>query len=223
MIPKPMTRFVEAPTLSLRQGRSLQRTFVLATVARLVLVPVIVIGFIKEPLVGSAAIAVFAVADLIDGIVARRLGADDHVRRAADSAIDRVAINAGLIAACIAGALPPVLLAAFLLRDLICGAFAAWLLQSYGVVIKGDIFYRLLTGSFAAWALAAPLIDGPSRTIGAGAVLALSLAVAVDQLLSSRHIRHSQAGAYRGLVTANALRAARRVNLPRTMLSGPGQ
>lgn len=150
------------------------------TVGRLLLVPIMISTFMVKPAITTLVLLVFMFADLADGVVARHLGADDRFRRAADSIVDRVAIDSCLVAACVNGVLPWPVLAGVLARDLWCGAVCAHLLRARGVVIKGDLPYKALAASFGVWALLAPFVAATFRNDMAGAILAFAVVVAID-------------------------------------------
>lgn len=151
-----------------------------ATIARLTLVPVMMISFMTDALITTVALGAFMVMDLLDGVVARRLNVDDARRRAVDSVVDHLAIDLCLVAATLHGAMPLPILVGFLLRDAYCGALCLVLLRSKGAVVKVDFPYRLPSYLICAWALAAPFLPVGSREAFALAILMLCACMAVD-------------------------------------------
>lgn len=157
------------------------------TIARLALVPVIIMSFLTAPAVTTTALVLFVVADVYDGVLARRSNRDGVRRRAIDSTVDRVAIDACLVAAYFAGALPLLLLVAFLARDVYCAGVCARMVTTRHVAIRADWLYRGLNLSIAGWAIAAPFI--PIARIELSAVLlGVSIVVAADLTRSVRII-----------------------------------
>jgi phosphatidylglycerophosphate synthase len=176
------------------------------TVGRIALIPVIAISFMAAPAVTSVALILFMFADLFDGIVARRRGDDGPRRRAVDSTIDRVAIDACFVAAAVTGAMPLLLVCAFLARDLYCGAICALMMAERRVAIKADLLYRGLNCVLAGWALAAPFLSANGRLAGALALFAASLLVAADLTASVRKVRRAPAVVRDKVISATALR-----------------
>lgn len=150
------------------------------TLTRLLLVPGIALAFMHSALLTSCLLVAFMVADLGDGVIARRLGVEDVTRRALDSVVDRIAIDSCLLAAMLAGAMPVPIGAALLLRDAYCGLLCARMVHRVGIAIKADIAYRALNGSVAAWALAAPFVGDAVRAWLALGILVAAIVVAVD-------------------------------------------
>jgi phosphatidylglycerophosphate synthase len=178
----PMSVFVPEPT-GREGGFRISRTGIWVaafTVARLSLVPVIILSFLKLPALTTAAIVLFVILDVLDGVVAREHRADGPRRRALDSAIDRIGIDAGMVGACVAGLLPLPLLAALLLRDAYCGVVCARMVYRRRVAIKADWVYRGLNLCVAVGAIAAPFTPEGLWVALAGFLSLMSLAVAVD-------------------------------------------
>ncbi len=176
------------------RGPSIARGDVLLlglTLARLALVPLFVATFLVVPAITTMALTLFIVADIYDGVLARRFDADGPTRRALDSIVDRIGIDAFLIGACVAGALPLPLLLALLARDLYCAVICTVMMHGRSVAIKADWVYRSLNLSVAAWALTAPFLSQTTRTVFAVALLAASIAVAIDLTRSVRRVMHA--------------------------------
>jgi phosphatidylglycerophosphate synthase len=176
------------------------------TVSRIALIPAIAASFLASPAVTTISLLVFMFADLFDGIVARGEGADGPRRRALDTTVDRIAIDAGLVAAAIAGAMPLLLLAGFLARDLYCGGICALMMAERRVAIKSDAFYRGLSCGFAAWALAAPFLSADGRSAGAAALFFAALLLSVDLTRSVRRVRSAPASVENLVLDAGSLR-----------------
>jgi phosphatidylglycerophosphate synthase len=150
------------------------------TLSRLLLVPVIVLTFLKAPSLTSVAIIAFVVADIYDGVLARRNGSDGPWRRALDSSVDRIGIDAGMVGAYVAGLLPLPLLMALIARDLYCAAICGRMLRRRGVAIKADWVYRSLNVFVAAGALAAPFLPPGLWVALTGGLLLAAIVVAID-------------------------------------------
>jgi phosphatidylglycerophosphate synthase len=182
---------------------------VTVTVVRLAMVPIMVAAFMSSSVLTASALMVFVLADLQDGIVARRRGTDGPARRALDSTVDRIAIDVCLVAACLDGALSPILLSLFLARDLYCAGICQRMMRMGAAAIKADWLYRGLNLSVAAWAMIAPFVSFEARqalfaliSVGAFAVT-LDLTDAVRQVIATPSLHGTVTG-------AGVLRGARR-------------
>lgn len=176
------------------------------TLGRLSLVPVILLSFMKVPPVTTAAIVLFVVADIFDGMIARGSRADGPTRRALDSLVDRIGIDAGMVAAYIAGILPAPLLVALLARDAYCALICVRMVYRRNVVIKADWMYRALNLSVALGAIAAPFLSAGLWISLAGVMLLLSVVVAADLTRSVRFVESSPSGVRNVVLAAGALR-----------------
>jgi phosphatidylglycerophosphate synthase len=150
------------------------------TVGRLALIPGVVASFLVSPAITTAFLLLFIAADVFDGVLARRFEADGPSRRALDSIVDRIAIDACLVAAWVSGAMPLLILCGLLARDLYLAVLCRKMVRERGVAIKADWLYRSLNLGVAAWALLAPFISQGGRTVLAVALLGFSLIVARD-------------------------------------------
>lgn len=177
------------PSLSAGFGWPVESALTAVTVGRLVLVPVIIASFIVSPPITTAALLLFITADVYDGVIARRHKADGSARRALDSIVDRIAIDACLLAACVSGALPLPILCAFLARDLYLTFLCHGMMAERRVAIKADWLYRSLNLGVAAWAIAIPFISSAVRVGFAVSLLALSVIVAADLVRAVRIVR----------------------------------
>lgn len=176
------------------------------TLARLSLVPVIALSFMKVPAVTIGAIVLFVVADVFDGVLARNRQADGPSRRALDSTVDRIGIDAGILGAYLAGILPAPLLIALLARDLYCGAICARMVRKRGVAIKADWLYRGLNLCVAVGAIAAPFVPATLWAWGAGVLLLFSLVVAIDLTRSVRTVENAPPSLRDAVLPAGAVR-----------------
>ena len=160
----------------------------LLTLGRLVFVPIIIASFMVSPLVTTAALLLFVITDVYDGRIARSLDADGPGRRALDSIVDRVSIDACLIGAWFSGALPLPILCALLIRDLYLGLICRGMMSLRQVAIKADWLYRSLNLCVAAWAIATPFLSANAKTGSALVLLGFSLIVAFDLTRSVRMV-----------------------------------
>lgn len=150
------------------------------TVGRLALIPGVIASFLVSPAITTAFLLLFIAADVFDGVLARRFEADGPSRRALDSIVDRLAIDACLVAAWASGAMPLLVLGGLLARDLYLAALCRKMVKERKVAIKADWLYKLLNLAIAAWALLAPFVSQETRTVLAAALLGFSLLVARD-------------------------------------------
>jgi phosphatidylglycerophosphate synthase len=185
------------------------RTLSLVTAGRLTLVPLIATTFVVNTLVCDVALAVFMVFDLADGLIARRLVADTPLRRATDSVVDRVAIGICLVAACTVGAVPVAVLGALILRDVYCGCLGGMLLRERGVVLRGDLAYRVLTGAFGVWAFLVPALSAALADDMIDAILVASLLVAADYHNCAKRILSAPPEVRDRLLSVSQVRAGR--------------
>ncbi len=139
-----------------------------------------VASFLVSPAITTAFLLLFIAADVFDGVLARRFEADGPSRRALDSIVDRIAIDACLVAAWVSGAMPLLILCGLLARDVYLAVLCRKMVRERGVAIKADWLYRSLNLGVAAWALLAPFISQGARTVLAAALLGFSLIVARD-------------------------------------------
>ncbi len=176
------------------------------TLARLLLVPAMAVTFMVDPAVTTAFLIAYMFADLLDGVVARRLSADGVQRVVLDSIVDRIAIDACLVAAWLVGALPGVLLVGFLARDVYLMVICRRMVREHGVAIKADIIYRGLSFTIAVWAAMAPFVSQPVRTVFATVILAAALGVAADLSRLVRAVRNAPLSLHDRVVPAYVLR-----------------
>ncbi len=165
-----------------------QRLLLATTVGRLLLVPILIAAFMKQPIITMAALALFIVTDIYDGVLARTYRADDTSRRALDSMVDRVAIDSCLVSACLVGVLPLPLLCGFVVRDIYLAVLCGHMMRERKVAIKADWLYRSLNLSVAAWAVAAPFVSANTRVLLAFFLLVFSMLVAADLTLLVKRV-----------------------------------
>lgn len=180
------------------------------TVGRLLLVPVIIVSFGAAQLVTIGTLTAFVIADLFDGVVARRYGADDPGRRTLDSLIDRFSIWPVYVAVTLSGFLPLLFLVALVTRDLYCGHCCYRIIRERMVVIKADWLYRALNLSLAIWVGIAPFTGNQVRTGSFLAILAFSALVAFDLRRSAEVVRRLPDYIRFEVVPAGELRAMHR-------------
>jgi phosphatidylglycerophosphate synthase len=199
---------VSIPSQYLKHSRSQLNTgLAVLTLARLSLVPVIVLSFMKVPAVTVGAIVLFVIADVLDGVLARSRQADGPARRALDSTIDRIGIDAGILGAFVAGLLPAPLLIALLARDAYCAVICARMVKRRGVAIKADWLYRGLNLCVAAGALAAPFVPTTFWVWSAGVLLIISVIVAIDLTRLVRKVESAPPGLSDMVLPAGAVRS----------------
>ncbi len=191
-----------------RRALGAQVDFKLAawTVARLSLVPVIVLSFMKVPVVATAAIVLFVVADIFDGLLARSRSADGPIRRGLDSVVDRAGIDAGIVGAYLAGILPLFLLIPLLARDAYCALLCARMFYRRRIAIKADWMYRGLNLTVAAGAISAPFVPAELWAWLAGLMLLLSIVVAIDLTRSVVSVERASPSLRDAVLRAGALR-----------------
>jgi phosphatidylglycerophosphate synthase len=199
---------IDSPIAELPKAAARSRALSLITVGRLCLIPVVIATFMEQPLVTTLALLAFMCADLGDGVIARRLSADDRLRRATDSTVDRIGIDACLLAACVKGTLPWILFACFVARDLWCAALCARVAAIRGVVVKGDLAYRAVTGSFGLWGLTAPFLSPTARTTFAAAILFVAIVLVVDYSRAIRAVLKDRYVCWNQTVSVAAVREA---------------
>ena len=197
---------VFSPRSSRRSESRLNVVPAALTLARLCLVPVIVLSFMSVPALTIGAIALFVAADIFDGVLARKRQADGARRRALDSVVDRIGIDAGILGAYLAGVLPAFLLIALLARDAYCGVICARMVRRRGVAIKADWLYRGLNLCVAVGAMAAPFVPAALWTSGAGLLLLFAIAVAVDLTRSVRAVESAPPSLRDAVIPAGAVR-----------------
>jgi phosphatidylglycerophosphate synthase len=160
---------------------------VVLTIGRLVLIPFVILWLTSEPIACAAVLAVFICADIYDGVIGRQRGTDGPSRRALDSVVDRIAIDAVYIALTWRGFLPPELLVLMLARDVYCALQCARMRVRL-VAIRADWMYKTLNLSLAGWVVAAPLVTADVRVGLAVLVLVYSVVVAADLTRAVRKV-----------------------------------
>jgi phosphatidylglycerophosphate synthase len=176
------------------------------TVGRIALIPVISLSFMASPVITAVSLVTFMFADLFDGVLARLTGDEGPWRRAADSVVDRVAIDVCFVAAGLTGAMPALLVVAFLARDAYCSAICVGMMRERQVAIKADLLYRGLNGSLACWALAAPFLSTSGRSATALVLFGAALLVTADLRRSVRLVRRAPETVRNQVIDAGNLR-----------------
>jgi phosphatidylglycerophosphate synthase len=144
------------------------------------MVPLLAISLVWRPIVVAPLLAAFIVADIWDGVVARKYGSDGPRRRAVDSLVDRIAIHSVLMTCVALGLLPVMLYAILVVRDLYCGRICFRMFRDLGTVVKADGRYRGLNLLIAAWVISAPRLGHDVRAATFGVVLVVAVGVAWD-------------------------------------------
>jgi phosphatidylglycerophosphate synthase len=178
----------------------------LLTLGRLAFVPAIIVALSISPLLTFALLAAFVGLDLYDGVLARELDADDPIRRALDSIVDRLSIWPVYIAASLMGMLPLVFVALMVARDLYCAALCGRMVRQKGIAIRADWLYRSLNLMLAAWIVAAPLLSSTARLGSFAFVLAFSLLVAADLRRSVLRVMRMPTIGTPAVISASGLR-----------------
>jgi len=195
---------------------SVETGLAVLTVGRLLFVPIVIASFTISAAMTTAALLLFIAADVYDGVVARRLDADGPGRRALDSIVDRVAIDACLIGAYVSGAMPLLILCALLARDAYLAVLCRRMMLQRQVAIKADWLYRSLNLGIAGWAIMCPFVSTDLRTGLALLLLAFSLVVAFDLVRGVRIVLNAPPRLRNVVVDAGWLRRN-----PIEMHSGP--
>lgn len=190
----------------------LDRVLVYFTFGRLILIPVVIATFAVRPIVTAAALLAFILADIYDGVLARRRDADGPSRRALDSVVDRWAIHAVFITATVAGYFPVSLLAVLLVRDAYCAYWCYRIMRDRYVAICADWLYRGLNLLFAGWVIMAPYAGDDLRTRAGIFILALAGVVAVDLTRAARRVLAMPANVRQVAIPAGSLRFSRRAS-----------
>jgi phosphatidylglycerophosphate synthase len=193
-----LTRFAHVP-----------RALLAITLGRLFFVPIIIVSFDAVPAVTTAALAIFIAADLYDGVLARRLEADDTARRTLDTIVDRLSIWPVYIAITAWGYLAVPLLAVFAVRELFAAYWCQRVLRERDVVLRADWMYRTLNLMLAGWVILAPFESAAQRNALFGVVLLFSAVVAFDVMRSLRSVLTMPPGIRSVVIPAGELRARR--------------
>jgi phosphatidylglycerophosphate synthase len=190
--------------------KEVPRMLLLVTLGRFLFIPVVILSFDDSPLITAAALAVFIAADLYDGVLARKLGADDPARRVLDSLVDRASIWLVYMTVTAAGLLPPAFLVVLLARDLYCGYLCHKIVHTRNVVICADWAYRGLNLMLAGWVVIAPLVQAQARLGLFAGILLVSAAVAVDLKRSVAAILQMPSSVASVVIPAGDIRRMRR-------------
>jgi phosphatidylglycerophosphate synthase len=189
--------------------RKIPRVLLAITLGRLALVPVMIVSFDVTPAITISALAVFIAIDLYDGVLARRLDADDTARRTLDTVVDRLSIWPGYLVVTIEGYLSFALLALFAVREIYTGYWCRRLLVERDVVIRADWMCRGLNLMLAGWVIAAPFASATARDSLFVAVLVVAVVVAVDVAGSLRSVLCMPEQVRSRVIPAAELRAGR--------------
>lgn len=149
-----------------------ERVVIAATWARLFLAWSCAIAVWRsEALVALALLAVLVGADVVDGIVARKLDVDSNLRRGTDAVIDRLSVHIVFLAFVLVHPVWIVPWLALLTRDVYQGALSFRSLHHHGVLLIGDRWHKGSSISDAVWG--ACLLVAPAYVaaiVGVGAL-----------------------------------------------------
>jgi phosphatidylglycerophosphate synthase len=188
----------------------LDRMLAVVTVARLALVPPLILVMASTPVATAAILTTFIALDVYDGVLGRSRGTDGPGRRALDSVVDRTAIHAVYLAAMVGGLLTPWLFAALLARDLYCGTLCWHMMRRRWVAIRADWLYRSLNLALAGWVVLAPLLSPDVAQLLCGLVLVWGIVVALDLTRGVAAVLAAPADVRGSVLDAGLLRRERR-------------
>jgi phosphatidylglycerophosphate synthase len=177
------------------------------TLGRLLLIPMILVGFVLSPSLCAMALIAFIGADIYDGVLARGLNADGVGRRVLDSLIDRASVWTVLVILSVMGYLNPVLLGLLMARDVYCAWWCYRMLRRQRVAIKADWLHRCLNLAIAAWVISATMTSDLQRSVTFVLVLIFSIFVAVDLRSCVRRVLEDPRTSWGKVVPARSLRA----------------
>ena len=129
------------------------------TLGRLALLPALGLTIVYRPSIAWIWVATVILADVFDGVLARRLGADTITRRALDATVDRFTIHASFA---VAVAVHPIFLPVYLpllVRDAFALGASGYLMQQRPVLLLGGHLHKassLSCALFGMTILAAP-------------------------------------------------------------------
>lgn len=130
------------------------------TLSRLLVVLGLVWAVISQPTMALLWIVVVMVADVLDGVIARRRGEDTDGRRVLDAAVDRLSIHAAFGTALY---LHPAMLWIYmplLIRDVMALSVGAYVLRRRSLLLLGGHWHK--AASLSAAAFGGALVVGPS-------------------------------------------------------------
>lgn len=154
-------------------------------------IPLAIVG-VTWVLAGQAALAMaaflaFAILDVFDGIAARSVGGDTANRRIADVIVDRLAIHAAFLAACLVMGGAWLLWTILLLRDVAQGCYSLRFVRRTGTVVIGA-YWHMSYGVMMLLTVGFLVISQGIPTALAIAACAVSIATCLDYLRGSQRI-----------------------------------
>lgn len=156
------------------------------TLARLAALPVLLVVLLRAegPTSGLGALifGVVAATDLLDGHLARRLGAETRFGRIADPLADRLLVGVGLVGVIALGQVAPAAPVILIVRDVLTIAGFAWLLRR-GIEMRVDMAGKISS------ALTMVATGGAILFEGAWVSALMWLAVAVALVTLAKYVR----------------------------------
>ena len=156
------------------------------TLLRLAALPVLLVVLLRAPGPtsgwGAAIFGVVAATDLLDGYLARRLGAETRFGRIADPLADRLLVGVALIGVIALGEINWVAPMILIVRDVLTVAGFAWLLGR-GIEMRVDMAGKVSSALTMVAAGAAILFDQPWVPVLMWLAVALALATLANYLL----------------------------------------
>ena len=153
------------------------------TLTRLAALPVLLVILIRAegPTSVPAAIifGVVAATDFLDGILARRLGAESRFGRIADPLADRLLVLIGLVGVILLDRLNPIGPAILIARDVIIVAAFAWLLRR-GIEMRVDMAGKVSSALAMVATCGALLLDQAWVDVLFWAAVALAVATLLN-------------------------------------------
>jgi CDP-diacylglycerol--glycerol-3-phosphate 3-phosphatidyltransferase len=134
------------------------------TIARLAALPVLLVVLLSADgptsKLGGAIFVAVAATDVLDGFLARRLGAETRFGRIADPLADRLLVGVGLVGVLLLGAISPAAPAILIARDVTIVGGAVLLLRR-GIEMRVDMAGKISSTLTMLATAAALLLDQP--------------------------------------------------------------
>jgi phosphatidylglycerophosphate synthase len=142
------------------------------TGARLLILGFLIWSIVARPAFAWVLVVAIVVADIFDGVLARRLSCDTNTRRSIDAVVDRICIHASFG---VAVAIQPAYLAIYaplLIRDVLALSASGVLLHRRKLLLMGGHWHKLSSLTCAAFGVAILALPAAvAFSIGWGAVL----------------------------------------------------
>jgi len=156
------------------------------TLLRLAALPVLLVVLLRAPGPtsgwGAAIFGVVAGTDLLDGYLARRLGAETRFGRIADPLADRLLVGVALVGVIALGEINWIAPAILIVRDVLTVVGFAWLLGK-GIEMRVDMAGKVSSALTMVAAGGAILFDQPWVPVLMWLAVALALATLANYLL----------------------------------------